>query len=126
LADGTARIWDAATGTESAMLTDHLTAVNVVAWSPNGSRLASASEDGTARIWDAATGTPSAVLTGHTGPVYGVVWSPNGSRVATASADGTARARSQPSAWPEQLCARAGRNLNLDEWVALLGDIPYK
>jgi WD domain, G-beta repeat len=82
--------------------------------------------DGTARIWDATTGD-STVLTGHTGPVSGVVWSPDGTRLATASADGTVRVRSLPEEWPRQLCRRAGRNLDLNEWTTLLGDdIPYQ
>jgi tetratricopeptide (TPR) repeat protein len=62
-----------------------------VAWSPDGSRLATASEDGTALVWDARTGQPALVLRGHGYAVFSVCWSPDGERLATASLDATAR-----------------------------------
>jgi hypothetical protein len=62
-----------------------------VAFSPDGSRLATASDDGTARLWDVASGKPLIVLRGHPAPVVAVAFSPDGSRLATAGADGTAR-----------------------------------
>ena len=54
--DGTARIWDAATGGQRATLAGHTDDVTAVAIAPDGTWLATASDDGTARIWDAATG----------------------------------------------------------------------
>ncbi len=38
-----------------------------VAFSPDGKRLASASQDGTVKVWDAATGQEILTLKGHTG-----------------------------------------------------------
>ncbi len=87
--DRTARVFDAATGTELARL-DHHGMVSAVAFSPDGTRAATASDDGAARIFDAATGTELARLDHH-GPVYAVAFSPDGTLVATASNDGTAR-----------------------------------
>jgi WD40 repeat protein len=52
--DGTARIWDARTGRQLAILEGHFRGVRSAAFSPDGSRIVTASFDGTARIWDAA------------------------------------------------------------------------
>ncbi len=60
-----------------------------MAYSPDGKRLATASEDQTAKVWDAETGKELLTLRGHSGSVYGVAYSPDGKRLATASADGT-------------------------------------
>ena len=40
--------------------------MNSVAFSPDGKRLASASEDNTVKVWDAATGQELLTLKGHT------------------------------------------------------------
>ena len=72
-------------------LTGHTDDVHAVVWSPDGTRLASASEDLTVRVWDPVTGTQLATLTGHTHGVRAVAWSPDGTRLASASEDDTAR-----------------------------------
>jgi hypothetical protein len=50
-ADGTVRLWDAATGEETLVLTGHSANVVDVTFGPNGRRLASVSLDGTMRVW---------------------------------------------------------------------------
>ena len=65
--------------------------LNSAAFSPDGSRVVTASDDNTARLWDATTGAALATLSGHTKPVKSAVFSPDGSRVVTASDDNTAR-----------------------------------
>jgi WD40 repeat protein len=91
--DGTARIWDAATGQPvGEVLRGHSGPVVSAAFSPDGKRIVTASMDMTARIWDAATshqiGEP---LAGHKDAVRSAMFSPDGARVVTASWDGTAR-----------------------------------
>ncbi|KAJ5895429.1 hypothetical protein N7495_007120 [Penicillium taxi] len=72
-------------------LDGHSDGVNSIAWSPDGSRLASASHDKTVRIWDPATGQSVSTLEGHSGLVRSIAWSPDGSRLASASIDKTVR-----------------------------------
>jgi hypothetical protein len=61
------------------------------AFSPDGSRIVTASSDQTARVWDAKTGAILATLSGHNGWVNSAAFGPDGSRVVTASLDRTAR-----------------------------------
>ena len=89
--DGSARLWDAATGQELSVLKGHSDTVISVAFSPDGRTVATGSEDGSARLWDAAAGHELRVLEGHSDPVASVAFSPDGRTVATGSDDGTAR-----------------------------------
>ena len=89
--DQTVKVWDAATGQETLTLKGHTGVVNGVAFSPDGRRIASASDDQTVKVWDAGTGQETLTLKGHTDAVNGVAFSPDGRRIASASSDQTVK-----------------------------------
>lgn len=62
-----------------------------LAFSPEGSALASASWDRTISTWDTATGSEQTRFLGHTGGVYCVAISRDGSLLASSSRDGEVR-----------------------------------
>jgi WD40 repeat protein len=74
-----------------AVLSGHGGIVRSAVYSPDGTRIVTASFDKTARIWDTRTGAVLAVLSGHGGIVYSAAYSPDGTRIVTASFDKTAR-----------------------------------
>src|SRR5262249_40058188 len=57
--DGTARLWNAATGKPVAQPLQHQKGVNAVAFRPDGRAVLTGSWDRTARLWDAASGQPA-------------------------------------------------------------------
>jgi len=62
----------------------HADVVYSIAYSPDGSKLASASKDGSVRIWDLGSGRELRVYHGHSDPVRAVAWTANGSLIASA------------------------------------------
>ena len=61
--------------------------VAIVAFSPDGTRLATSAGGNTAKIWDALTGTPLVELKGQRLPVTSLSFSPDGARLATGTYD---------------------------------------
>jgi RNA polymerase sigma factor (sigma-70 family) len=69
----------------------HKDRVYGVAYSRDGTLLATASRDGTAALWNATTGKKLLTLDGHEGEVHAVAISPDRKRIATAGKDCTVR-----------------------------------
>ena len=86
----TAILWDALSGKELCTFTGHSALVGDISFSPDGSRLATASFDGSALVWDTSTGREHLRLVGHDGTIHSVSFSPDGSRLATSGDDGKA------------------------------------
>jgi len=89
--DGTARIWDARTGSQIQVLRGHEGALWHAEFSPNGVQVLTTSTDKTARIWEVESGKELAILQGHQDAVLDAAFGPAGYRVVTASVDATAR-----------------------------------
>jgi WD40 repeat protein/serine/threonine protein kinase len=70
-------------GREIVTFPGHGETVHQLAFSPDGSRLASASSDETVKIWETASGRELLVLAGHEGWVLGVTFSPDGRYLAS-------------------------------------------
>jgi WD40 repeat protein len=98
--DGTARLWDVATGTELGQPMKHDGRVWQARFSPGGQIVATASLDGTARLWDVATQRLLHVLR-HPPTVDALAFSPDGKTLVTSGKDTAARLWDVDSGLPE-------------------------
>lgn len=87
--DGTAKLWDAKTGSLLKNFSGHENVVRAVAIGPSGKRLMTGGNDQHAIIWDIETVQPIATLIGHEDRINTVAFSPDGKKVYTGSADAT-------------------------------------
>ena len=69
----------------------HTDSVRAIAFSPNGTIVATGSLDGTVRLWSIRGASELRCLVGHSGSVETVLFSPDGGRLVTGSTDGTTR-----------------------------------
>jgi WD40 repeat protein/serine/threonine protein kinase len=67
----------------------HSMPVRSVAYSPDGTRIATGSDDSTIKLWDADNGQEICTLSPNQGRVFEVVFSPDGKRIASAGSDNT-------------------------------------
>ena len=94
--------------------------VHSAAFSPDGTRVVTASNDNTARVWDAATGAGLAELKGHGGIVNSAAFSTDGTRVVTASNDNARVWDISALETGEAFalaCVRLGNNIDLKDLV---------
>jgi WD40 repeat protein len=62
-----------------------------LAWSPDGTRIASGADNRTVRLWEARSGQLVRTLEGHTHSVQSVAWAPDGQHLASGASDNTVR-----------------------------------
>ena len=88
--DGTARVWDVATGRLIHTLRSHEQPVRDVDFSPDGRFLLSAGDDTRALLWDLTTGRVVGIFGGHDGGVRRARFSADGRKVLTVPESGAA------------------------------------
>ncbi len=90
--DPTVQIWNAVDGGHVFTYRGHTETVWALAWSPDGTHIASGGADQLVQVWNASTGHHFFSYTGHTSVVIGVAWSPDGTRIASGGSwDNTAQ-----------------------------------
>jgi len=85
--DGVPQVWDLTTRKQVLTLTGHDQPCEGVAFSPDGTRLATGDIAGTIKIWDAATGEALLTLE-QDGQIHNLVFSPDSTRLAVAGNNG--------------------------------------
>ncbi|MDX2039316.1 MAG: protein kinase [Isosphaeraceae bacterium] len=86
------KIFDARSGSLERDLLGHSRIVRGLSFSPDGNKLATASEDSIVRIWDLSAAVPGALtFQGHSDSVFDVEFSPDGTSLASSGQDTTVR-----------------------------------
>ena len=114
--------WDPANVRKLATLSGHTAAILSVAFSPDGTRLASGSSDMTLKVWDATSGQELLTLKGHTDGVHCVAFSRDGQRLISASGDRTVKVWDARPWTPELRAEREA--LSLIHWLRAQGPAP--
>jgi WD40 repeat protein len=103
--------WGAGNGQRQLSLKGHRDRITSVAYSPDGKRLASASEDQTIKIWEVSTGLEITMLH-EDQPAFSLAFSPDGLRLASGSVDGTVKLWAPPGQGP-RVMSRESRMLHV-------------
>jgi len=88
--DAIVHLWSTVDRARHDVLRGHEDSIYQIAFAPDGSYLATASDDGTARVWDLGTGQ-SKVLRGHEDDVVKLAIRPDGRELVTTSLDESLR-----------------------------------
>lgn len=107
--DGTAKLWDAATGAELLTFKGHSYQVSSVAFSPDGQKLVTTAFDTISanlpweiKVWDANTGRELRSLQGTQEVVKRAVFSPDGKRLASSSGEKTGNEMTKAKVWDSE------------------------
>jgi WD40 repeat protein len=109
--DGTARVWDVASGDLLLTLAGHQGRVWHAAFTPDGRRIATAGADGSLILWDAGSGEQLFVLIPQLGELLSLAFSSDGKYLAASGGDGSVRIYMMPV---EELMALAQDRLTRD------------
>jgi WD40 repeat protein len=113
--DGTARIWDPATGAELKKFSQ-VGPMRAARWSPDGSRLAVSGDDGPVRVYNASTGTLLVAFDAYSGGNLFADWSPDGTKLATIDDNGNAGIWDAATGAPVSSITRLGDYMNTLAW----------
>jgi WD40 repeat protein len=86
--DGTAALWDSATGEKKSDLVAHTDVIKAMVFSPSGEMLVTASSDETAVVWDVKTGMQVSMIDARSGSLNGAVFSNDNKLIALSSESG--------------------------------------
>lgn len=86
---GVITLWDVRSGQKITQLEKHTKPITALAFSPDGTLIASGAEDNTIIVWDAKNGNQLKALQGHSGAINSLAFSPDGKLLYSGSLDGT-------------------------------------
>jgi len=89
--NGVATLFDLESGKKLRDLTGHRDALYGIAFSPDGSQLATAGYDRVIQLWNPESGERLRTLKGHNGAVYSIAFSPDGRILASAGGDSSVK-----------------------------------